>query len=105
MEPLTLIPESKGKANARYINLEETNCIHLNNTRTKLRNRIMLDFDESTSEYIATLHYQDDEKPSIEYRIASSGEITVLIFESVITVYIKKNILYLIAADEIEIYQ
>ena len=104
LEGKTLVKVSTGKVDARYVTIEDGKVIYIKNTRTQSINKITFTYDEEGSRYQANLEYSNSEKTKQKY-VSTSGSMAVLAFGSVLSMYIKKGILYLIAADENEIYE
>lgn len=104
LEGKTLVKVSTGKVDARYVNIEDGKAIYIKNTRTQIVNKVTYTYDEAGSRYQATLEYTDYEKTKQRY-VSTSGSMAILAFGSILSMYIKKGILYLIAADENEIYE
>ena len=87
------IKESKGKIISRYINISNgSKELYLYSNITKLTEKIIVGSDKIKTEHK-------------DYKISSVSTIFKTSAGNIISAYCRKNIVYLIASDSIEIYE
>ena len=87
----------------RFTELETDKAIYFENVRTGLMNKFHLT-KKDDSAFMYELHF-DSDRSSKTKQIENNGKICVVAFSSIITVYIKDNVLYIVGPEELKMYE
>lgn len=97
----TLVEKVNGFRTIEFV--EKVKSVYFINTRTNDKFKLVLN-KQNGSSYKGILFKELDDK-NIENTILANGKISVFVCKAIITIYFKENKFYIIASDEIEIFE
>lgn len=77
--------------------------IYVENSRTSEKFKISFT-NVNGSSYKAILDFEDDREQK-EYKLLTNGNLSIIVFSCTMIMYIKENILHIIAPDELRFYE